>query len=189
MKKFFYYLPSIVFNVAEVLVVILIGKLLELPINSLVVILTLFVVTRMLMKKPLHYKKWYKCFIWTTLFFLSLFVVVKVSLIIAICLTIFEAMILTNKGNIKDIFMWGGNDLNKEVFNWVKFNQDNEKLIKYESRLKETDKQKYFIFIYRFREFKSYSQIAKLMDMDAQRISEEIKTMSHFIEYSIRLDS
>lgn len=81
-----------------------------------------------------------------------------------------------------------GNTLNNEVFDWVKFNQDNEKLIKYENNLKETDKQKYFIFVYRFREFKTYSQIAKIMDMDIQRISDEIKIMSHFIEYSIRLD-
>lgn len=63
-----------------------------------------------------------------------------------------------------------------------------KKLIEYEAKLKETDKQKYYIFKYRFREFKSYSQIAKIMDMDGQRISDEIKIMSHFIEYSIRLD-
>ena len=188
MKKLLYYLPSIIFNMAETLVIILIGVLLKLNIKIIILIIITFSIFRMIFKKPLHYKDWYRCLIWSTLFFLSLFVVAKVDLMICIGLTIFEAMILTGKGNINDIFMWGGNILNNEVFDWVKFNQDNEKLIKYESNLKETDKQKYFIFVYRFREFKTYSQIAKIMDMDIQRISDEIKIMSHFIEYSIRLD-
>lgn len=188
MKKILYYLPSIIFNVAETLVIILVGKLLGLTITQMLIILLMFAIIRMLLKPALHYKDWYRCLIWSTLFFLSLFVVAKVSFIVCVLLTIFEAIILTHKGNINDIFMWGGNKLNTEVFNWVKFNQNNEKLKKYEENLKETDKQKYYIFRYRFREFKSYNQIADLMDMDAQRISDEIKIMSHFIEYSIRLD-
>ena len=189
MKKIFYYLPSIIFNVIEFLVIILIGVLLENTIIDIICIILLFAIIRMITKSAIHYKNWKLCILWSTLQMTSLFLASKVSLPVSILATIFAAIILSGKGDINDIFMWGGNDLNKTVFNWVKFNQENEKLIKYESRLKETDKQKYFIFIYRFREFKSYSQIAKLMDMDAQRISEEIKTMSHFIEYSIRLDS
>ena len=61
-------------------------------------------------------------------------------------------------------------------------------LIEYENNLKKTDKRKYFIFVYRFREFKSYSEISKIMDIDIQRISDEVKIISHFIEYSIRLE-
>lgn len=188
MSKILYYLPSIVFNVAEVLVVFLVGKLLELSLDIMVIIITVFAVVRMLCKNPLHYKLWYQCFIWTTLFFLSLFVVAKVNIVISICLTIFEAIILTKKGNISDIFMWKGSTLNKEVFDWVRFNLDNEKLQEYEAKLKESDKQKYYIFKYRFKEFKSYDEISKLMEIDAPRIAEEIKIMSHFIQYSIKLD-
>lgn len=94
---------------------------------------------------------------------------------------------ITNIKDLNQLFFWGGNKLNKEVFDWVKFNPNNEKLLKYEQDLKEHDKQKYVIFKYRFREFKSYSDISKLMDIDIQRISDEIKVISHFIEYSIRL--
>ena len=83
--------------------------------------------------------------------------------------------------------MWGGNKLNGNVYDWVKYNQENEKLKQYENNLKQTDKKKYFIFIYRFREFRSYSDISKIMDIDIQRICDEINIMSHFIEYSIRL--
>ena len=188
MKKFLMNLPSIIFNTAEVLVIIIIGFLLELELNKMIILIMLFSITRMILKQAMHYKDWKRCLVMTTLFFVSLFVVAKVDFSLALLLTIFEALILTGYGNINDMFMWGGNKLNKEVFDWVKFNQNNEKLLEYEKHLKEYDHQKYIIFKYRFREFKSYSDISKLMDIDTQRISDEIKVISHFIEYSIRLD-
>lgn len=189
MKKLKYYLPSIIFNVAETLAIIIIGVLLlKISISNVAIILLSFGITRILTKSAIHYKSWKLCLIWSCLQLLSLFLTVKANIGIGITTTIFAGVVLSGKGNIEDTFMWGGNSLNNEVFNWVKFNQDNEELIKYENKLKETDKQKYFIFIYRFREFKSYSQIARIMDLPTQRISDELKVISHFIEYSIRLE-
>lgn len=189
MRKIFYYLPSIIFNIVEFLVIILIGVLLEIDIVDIICIILLFAIIRMLTKSAIHYKDWKLCLLWSTLQMFSLFLVCKTDIIVSILFIVFAAIVLSGKGDIGDIFMWGGNSLNNRVFDWVKFNQDNEKLKQYEKRLKETDKQKYFIFIYRFKEFKSFSQIAGLMGISTQRISEEIKTMSHFIEYSIRLDN
>ena len=120
---------------------------------------------------------------------MSFYLLSKIDIKIAVYFTT-TYVFFSTKANIKDLdklFFWGGNKLNKEVFDWVKFNPNNEKLLKYEQDLKEHDKQKYIIFKYRFREFKSYSDISKLMDIDIQRISDEIKVISHFIEYSIRL--
>ncbi len=188
MKRIFYYLPSIIFNVAEFLVIFLIGVLLEIKAIDIIAIILLFGIIRMLTKSAIHYKDWRLCLLWSTLQMFSLFLVWKIDVFVGVLFIVFSAIILSGKGNIEDIFMWGGNKLNAEVFTWVKFNQDNEKLKMYEDKLKETDRQKYFIFIYRFREFKSYNQIAELMDINTQRISEELNVMSHFIEYSIRLD-
>lgn len=186
-----YYLPNIIFNVFEIFVIFVIGMVLKVSFEYILIIFIAFILNKVIFGKSMHYKDWYLCLIWSVLLFVSFYLLSKISIEIAVFYTT-AYVFFSNKTNIKDLdklFFWGGNNLNQTVFDWVKFNQENEKLIKYESRLKETDKQKYFIFIYRFREFKSYNQIAKLMDMDAQRISEEIKTMSHFIEYSIRLDS
>lgn len=188
MKRILYYLPSIIFNVTEVLAVIYIGRLLNLEIKNIIIVIILFAGLRMLLKEPLHYRDWKRCFAMTLVFFVGIFITFRIDIIIGIGMTILGAIVLTGKGNINDIFMWGGNKLNQEVYNWVKYNQDNEKLKNYENQLKENDKQKYYIFRYRFREFKSYNTISKLMEMDNQRISDEIKIMSHFIEYSIRLD-
>lgn len=189
MGKILKFLPSIIFNVAETIAIILIGVLLlHLNIIDTIIIMLVFGATRIATNSAIHYKNWKLCLIWSILQLTSLFLTVKANLGVGIGTTIFAGIILSGKGNIQDMFMWGGNALNNEVFNWVKFNQNNEKLMKYESKLKETDKQKYYIFIYRFREFKPYNKIAKIMGMDEQRISDEIKIMSHFIEYSIRLD-
>lgn len=189
-EKIFYYLPSIIFNIAEFLIIILIGVLLEIKLLNIIFLILLFATTRMALKGAMHYKDWKECLLWTTLQVTSLFLASKVGMIMSIIATIFSAMILSGKGNIQDIFMWKArNALNKEVFNWVKFNQDNPKLKAYEEKLKETDKKKYYIFKYRFREFKSYSQIDEIMDLGGTpRVAEELNIMSHFIEYSIRLD-
>ena len=98
---------------------------------------------------------------------MSFYLLSKIDIKIAVYFTT-TYVFFSTKANIKDLdklFFWGGNKLNKEVFDWVKFNPNNEKLLKYEQDLKEHDKQKYIIFKYRFREFKSYSDISKLMDI------------------------
>ena len=184
------YLPNILFNVFEIFVIFMIGIVLDVSVEYILIIFISFILNKVIFGKSMHYKDWYLCLIWSVLLFVSFYLLSKIDIKIAVFSTC-TFVFFSNKANIKDLnslFFWGGNKLNTEVFNWVKFNQNNEKLIKYENNLKETDKQKYFIFRYRFREFKSYNQIADLMDMDVQRISDEIKIMSHFIEYSIRLD-
>lgn len=74
MKKILLYLPSVIFNVAEVSIIALIGTLLDLPINEMIVIFLLFAIMRMSLGGAMHYKDWYKCMVWSTLVFLSLFV-------------------------------------------------------------------------------------------------------------------
>lgn len=108
MKKFLYYLPSIIFNVAETLVIILIGVLLlKLNTFQLTIILLTFAITRVLTKSAIHYKSWKLCLIWSSLQLFSLFLTAKVNLIIGVLTTTFAGIILSGKGNINDMFMWG----------------------------------------------------------------------------------
>lgn len=185
-KKFLF---RLMFNIIETIIIFMIGLIFKVNISLIIVLMLIYFFTRLLFGGPKHYATWQRCFLWSTLVFTSLYALSSLDLLAIVLFTIFTGFISTGKADINDMYMWRGNILNNTVFDWVKFNQDNEKLKKYENQLKETDKQKYFIFIYRFREFKSYNEIAKLMDTEVQRISEEIKIMSHFIEYSIRLDN
>lgn len=181
------FIKILCFNLLETVIIFLLGKIFNVAISLRIVLMVLFFLTRMIIGKPKHYNKAYRCMLWSALVFVSLYAISSLDLYTIIVLTIFTAFISTGKADINDMFMWGGNKLNNNVYDWVKFNQDNEKLKQYEENLKKTDKKKYFIFIYRYREFRSYSDISKIMDIDIQRICDEINIMSHFIEYSIRL--
>lgn len=185
--KIMNFIRVLVFNILETIVIFLLGKIFSVKVSIRIVLMGTFFLTRMIIGEPKHYKKAYMCALWSSLVFLSLYSLSSLDLIAIIILTVFTGFISTGRADINDMFMWGGNKLNNVVFDWVKFNQNNAQLLSYEQKLKETDNRKYIIFKYRFREFKSYSEIAELMEIDVQRISDEIKIMSHFIEYSIRL--
>lgn len=183
------FIVSLIFNIVETIIIFMIGLIFKVNINLIIILMMLFFLTRLFCGRPKHYATWYRCLIWSTLIFTSLFALTDLHILATILLTIFTAYIATGKADISDIFMWDGeHSLNREVFDWVKYNQDNVELRKYEEKLKETDKKKYYIFKYRFREFKSYKEINELMDLGGtQRVTEELKIISHFIEYSIRL--
>lgn len=183
------FIKVLIFNIIETIIIFLLGNIFNVDMGIRIVFMVIFFLTRMIIGKPKHYNKAYRCALWSSLVFISLYSLSSLDLLAIILLTVFTAFISTGKADIKEIYMWSGNLLNQEVFNWVKFNQNNEKLCEYEENLKKNDKQKYYIFVYRFREFKSYDEIANLMDIPTQRISDEIKIISHFIEYSIRLDN
>lgn len=105
MKKILYYLPSIIFNVIETLVIFIIGVSLKIEFKMILLIFVLFAIVRIRLGGALHYKSPFKCALWSLLIFFSLFLVSKVGFEITLPIVIFCAYILTSKGNIQDIFM------------------------------------------------------------------------------------
>lgn len=163
----------ILFNIVEIIVVYLTGKLLNLPNEIIFIIMLLFFIARMTLGRPLHYKSPYKCFIMTLLVFLSMFVVFHVNLYVSILFTIFDAFLLTGRGNIDDMFMWCGKTSKyQDIIEFVKYNAFNEKLIKFENALKEQDNLSYLIYKYRFKDNLTFEQISERLDLDNPRISE-----------------
>lgn len=100
MKKILMYIPSIIFNIGELFIIYLFGIWLKVPTSQIVSIFLFFVLTRIILKGQLHYKDWYRCLIWSTLVFISFFIVAKVNILIAILIAIFSGYILTQQGNI-----------------------------------------------------------------------------------------
>ncbi len=163
----------ILFNIVEMIVVYLTGRLLNLPNEAIFTIMLLFIIVRMTLGRPLHYKSPYKCFIMTLLVFLSMFVIFHVNLYVSILFTIFDAFLLTGRGNIDDMFMWCGKTSKyQDIIEFVKFNAFDEKLIKFENALKEQDNLSYLIYKYRFKDNLTFEQISERLDLDNPRISE-----------------
>lgn len=104
MEKFKKILPSLIFNIAETIIVCLIGITLNVPIQYIILIVITFLMARGLFGKTIHFKAWYRCLIWSLLIMLSLFVLFKVDLIICITFALFSGFILTGKANSKKTF-------------------------------------------------------------------------------------
>ena len=177
---------SLIFNIAETILIFLIGKSLDLPIKNIIMIMLTFMISRGCFGKALHFKTWYRCLVWSALIMLSLFVLFKVDLIVSIMFAIFSAFIMTGKSNIYDIYLWNNNNepsKYQDILDYVKYNEFNDKLIEFETKLQNKDNLDYLIYKYRFKEQRTFNEISELLDMDTPRISEHQSK----IAFAIRL--
>lgn len=179
MKKIMFKLPSIIFNLAELGVIILAGMLLRLKLEIMLIIMGIFVMIRISIGGAMHYKSPYKCAIWSLLVFLSLFVLTNVGLGVSIIMAIFCAFILTTKGNIDDAFMWKGkNTKYNDIEEYIKYNSMETKLIEYENKLKEKDNLTYLIYKYRFKDKMTFAEISERLDLENPRIVEKLEQIA-----------
>ena len=179
MKKILYYLPSVIFNIAEILVIYLAGTLLGLKLEIMLIIFVLFAMIRIGLGGAMHYKSPYKCAIWSLLVFLSLFVVAKVGFAISLIMAVFCAYILTTKGNINDIFMWKGKDSKyKDIEEYIKYNSLQTELLEYEEKIKKQDNLNYLIYKYRFKDNLTFAEIANRLDLENPRIAEKLEQIA-----------
>lgn len=179
-------LPSLIFNIAETAIIVLMGMLLKLPVNYIILVMLTFMITRGLFGKPLHFKTWYRCLVWSALVMLSLFVLLKVDLTISITFAIFAAFIMTGRSNICDMYLWKGNDAPskyQDIIDFIKYNELNDKLLEFERKIKERNNLEYLIYKYKFKDGKTFAEMSELLDLDNPRIVEYLDK----IAFAIRL--
>lgn len=184
MEKLKLYLPSIVFNVAEVSVIFLVGKMLGLKLIPMLVIFGLFVIIRITLGGAMHYKSPYKCAIWSLLVFLSLFTLAHTGFAIAIIMSCFCAFILTTKGDFRDGLMWKGRNSNyADIDEYIKFNEFEDKLLEFENKIKQQDNLLYLLYKYRFKDNYTFAEISEKTGLENPRIAEKIDK----IAFSLRI--
>lgn len=180
------FISTLIFNIAETVLIFLVGLLLQLPINHILIIMFTFMISRGFFGKALHFKTWYRCLIWSLLIMLSLFLLLKLDLVVSILFAIFSAFIMTGKSNIKDMYLWNNhNEPSKyqDIVEFIKYNPMDDKLILFEKKLKDLDTVEYLIYKYRFKENKTFKDISELLDMDGPRIVEKLDKVA----FAIRL--
>ena len=173
-------IKTLIFNIAETLLIILIGKLLNLPINFIIIVMLTFMISRGFFGKTLHFKTWYRCLIWSCLILLSLFLILKIDLKISILFTVFSAFIMTGKSNINDMYLWksANESKYKDIEEYIKYNELNPKLLDFEEALRRKDNLLYIIYKYRFKDKMSFSQMAEKLDMENPRIVEKLNQIA-----------
>lgn len=170
---------GIIFNLAETMLIFTTGKLMHIKTNILLLIMTLFFICRCITNKSMHYKDWYRCLIWSLLVMTSLFLVGKLDVFSIIILTIYTAFISTEKADINNMYMWKGkNSKYQDIFDYVKYNSMNKDLIEFEENLKRKDNLLYIIYKYRFVDCLSYSEISDKIEMDTNRINDNIEKIA-----------
>lgn len=178
-KKILNIIWVVVFNLAEIATLILLGVLFQIQIAHMLYVMLAFFLGRMFCGRQLHYKKWQICFVWTLLIFLSLFVLVKIELPLSIILTIFASYILTGKANITDMFMWKGNNTKyQDIIDFIKYHPLSDELVQFEENIKKQDDLTYLIYKYRFKDGLSFSEISDKLQMDTQRITEYLEKIA-----------
>ena len=174
LKKIF---PDLIFNVAETVIIVLMGMSLKLPINYVILVMLTFLITRGLFGKPLHFKNWYRCLIWSMLIMLSLFVLLKVDLVVSITFAVFAAFIMTGKSNVNDMYLWKSCDepsKYQDIIDYVKYNELDNKLLEFEYKIKERNNLEYLIYKYKFKDNRTFSEMSELLDMENPRIVEQL---------------
>lgn len=173
-------IKSLIFNISETILIFLTGKLLNLPVNYIIMIMLAFMLSRAFFGKALHYKTWYRCLIVSLLILMSLFVLFHVSLIVSIMFAIFTAYIMTGKSNIQDMYLWKPANESKyrDIEEYIKYNEFSNNLLDFEEALKRRDNLLYLIYKYRFKDKMTFSEMSEKLDMENPRIVEKLNQIA-----------
>lgn len=165
-----------------------------------VLMIPIYLISRYKYGYELHLIGLNKCFIFTTSFYLMLDTLIYLIITyygllsafivgsIITCIATYFTSELTNIHEIKGKLFWGYKPKNAsskyaDIEEYVKFNEFNPKLIKYENKLKEQDTKLYLIYKYRFKEKATFKTISERLDIETNRITEELDK----IAFSIRI--
>ena len=189
MNKLKKLLPTLIFNIVETLIIFMCGLALNLEIKYILVIMLTFMISRGFFGKALHFKTWYRCLIWSTFIMLSLFVLLKVDLVISILFAIFSAFIMTGKSNICDMYLWTGRISKYDALkNFVAISPNHPILLEHEEYWRKNYPMRYEIFQLYFRENQTYEYIAKLKGFEDNTITKrECATIYSILERPLGL--
>jgi len=168
-------IPSLIFNLVETLLLLLMSFILKIGILNTIIVFVVFQFSRAYFQLPKHYKQWQQCLIWTLLIFTSQFAIIRIDISIGILNTIFMAYILSEKSNIetKNIYLWTGKSTQyQDIIDYIKFNELSDKVLEFEKRIQEQDNLSYLIYKYRFKDKLTFREISERLDLETQRISE-----------------
>lgn len=171
---------TIIFNVLETAFIVLIGILLKVSIINIISLIFVFFIIRNILGQTIHFKTWYRCFIWSSLVFTSIFLVAKIGISEGMLFTVFSAFIMTGKSNVEDMYLWKpANDSKyKDIEEYIKYNECNSKLLDFEDNLKRRDNLLFLIYKYRFKDKMTFSEMSERLDMENPRIVEKLNQIA-----------
>lgn len=174
-------IASLIFNIAETILIFMIGRMMSVSVNFIILVMSVFFISRLLYGKPKHYNKWYRRCIWSCLVFTSLYTISHLDLLAIIILTMFTALITSGKADINDVYMWKNTSKYQDILDYIKYNPFADDLLEFENKLKNTDNLTYLLYKYKFKENKTFAEISELLDIETNRITENLDKIAFAI--------
>lgn len=158
-----------------------------------------YLFSRSKFEEPIHAYGLNICYVCTMLFYLLLFIALKLcnilvhdyaSFIIVVSLVLlatFSTSTLPNKKEEVGKLFFGRKAENgkyADLFKLIKFEPHNKELLRYEDRLKETDLYRYYIFKYIFRDGLTWDETMDRLDIyERKELDKEIYAIYSTLQY------
>ena len=164
-----------------------------------IVLTIIYLFSRSKFEEPIHAYGLNICYVCTMLFYLLLFIALKLcnilvhdyaSFIIVVSLVLlatFSTSTLPNKKEEVGKLFFGRKAENgkyADLFRLIKFEPHNKELLRYEDRLKETDLYRYYIFKYIFRDGLTWDETMDRLDIyERKELDKEIYAIYSTLQY------
>lgn len=164
-----------------------------------IVLTVIYLFSRSKFEEPIHAYGLNICYVCTMLFYLLLFIALKLcnmlvhdyaSFIIVVSLVLlatFSTSTLPNKKEEVGKLFFGRKAENgkyADLFRLIKFEPHNKELLRYEDRLKETDLYRYYIFKYIFRDGLTWDETMDKLDIyERKELDKEIYAIYSTLQY------
>lgn len=178
MRKLKKFIPSIIFNTVEFLLLFGLSTLIGVSWHEALCVLLLFTLVRNLVGKGKHYRNPLLCLLWSSLVFVVIFISIKIDYLLAIVLTIFYAIAQTGRVDVKETFMWRGRSTSYDyIQEFINKMNGTATLRTFEEKLEDFNPRIYNVYKYRFKKEYSFCKIGKILNIDNRRISEILKAL------------
>ena len=163
----------------------------------------IYLFVRSKFEEPIHANGLNVCFFLTILFYILLYLVIKLSdylmgetfaLILSTCLCILGCYATSTFPNIQEekgkLFFGRKKENGKyaDLHRFVKFNPMDKRLCQYEDRMKDTDLITYYIFKYIFRDGLTWDETMDKLDIyERKELDKEIYAIYRTLQYELDL--
>lgn len=186
MKK---WILSIGFNLFETICIFFIGYLIGVNIINELIILMLFAIPRFVFKGASHYKSPFKCFIVSMLLGTSFMLMFGVNPLLGYVSALFSGFLLTNKGNIANIYQWNKISKYQIIIDFIDQNPQNYTITKYEEYLLINYPLRYEIYKLRFKDKLSFEKIMdELGILDHKKVLTELNIIYETLKFALNIE-
>lgn len=197
------------YGILVIVVLLILATLLNLFPFSLIGLITcigqipIYLYARHKFVEPIHAEGLNKCFVLTILFYILLFICIKgllaltnipVAIVVSILITVMSCYVTSTLPNKMDklgklFFGYKKHNESKyiKLMDFIKFNGIDQNLIDAEERLKKIDTQMYLIYKRKFRDNKTFKEIADEFEIENPRIVENLDKAYYYMIGTLKI--